>query len=200
MPSLEHLIADWRKTMTAAGKVSPETLDELENHLRENVDALVRSRITESEAFHRAAAQLGGAAALASEFQKLDPSTWWPVRVVVAIGLVLAVALGILLFAHFDPRRSGLLLAAHVFTVTLGYASTYLVGALGVCFVSQRCFVDLSPARSGALKRVTFLLGALAAGLTVSGVILGTLWAKAEWGRYWAWDAKEVGGLGLASG
>jgi hypothetical protein len=23
------------------------------------------------------------------------------------------------------------------------------------------------------------------------------VWAKAEWGRYWAWDVKEVGGLAV---
>src|SRR5262249_9687377 len=30
-------------------------------------------------------------------------------------------------------------------------------------------------------------------GLTVIGVILAMFWAKAAWGRYWAWDIKETG-------
>ena len=71
MHNLEKSIAQWRKTMMAAPAVSHETLDELENHLRENVEQLVRSGITEREAFLRTVKQLGGAPAIASEFQKL---------------------------------------------------------------------------------------------------------------------------------
>ena len=46
MHNLEKSIAEWRKTMMAAPAVNHETLDELENHLRENVEQLVRSGIT----------------------------------------------------------------------------------------------------------------------------------------------------------
>jgi len=51
MHNLEKAIAEWRKTIMAARAVSHETLDELENHLRENVEQLVRSGMTEPEAF-----------------------------------------------------------------------------------------------------------------------------------------------------
>jgi cytochrome c assembly protein len=81
--------------------------------------------------------------------------------------------------------------------VTLGYTTTFLVGALGICFVGQRCFSDFSPSRMHSLTRVTFILGCVAASLTAVGVLLGAIWAKAEWGRYWAWDAKETGGFAV---
>ena len=80
MHNLEQLIAEWRKTMMTEPNVGRETLDELENHLRENVDRLVRSGMTEPEAFQRAVTQLGGAPAIASEFQKLDQCTWFRSR------------------------------------------------------------------------------------------------------------------------
>jgi hypothetical protein len=95
--------------------------------------------------------------------------------------------------AQLDAGRMNFLLAGHVFAVTLGYGTTFLVGALGICFVAQRCLSDFSPFRMRSLTRVTFLLGCVAAGLTAVGVILGMFWAKAEWGRYWAWDRKEIG-------
>jgi hypothetical protein len=196
MHNLEDSIAEWRKSMIAA-RVSPETLDELENHLRENLDQFTRSGMTEPEAFELAVTQLGGPPSIASEFQKLDQSTWLPVKVVIGIGIAVALAMAILLSARFDAGRSGLLLANHVFTVTLGYTTTFLVGALGICFVGQRCFSDFSPSRVRSLTRVTFILGCIAVGLTAIGVILGMLWARAEWGRYWAWDAKEIGGLSV---
>jgi len=193
MHNLEKLIAEWRKTMMAAPAVSHEILDELENHLRENVEQLVRSGITEREAFLRAVKQLGGAPTIASEFRKLEQSTWLPIKVVTGIGLTAAVVTAILLFSHLDGPGMRLLLAGHVFAVTLGYGTTFLVGALGICFVGQRSLSDFSPFRMRSLTRVTFFLGCIAAGLTILGTIVGMVWAKSEWGRYWAWDRKEMG-------
>jgi len=197
MPNLEQSIVEWRRTMLAARPVSPATIDELENHLRETVDDLIRSGLTEADAFQRAATQLGGAGLLASEFQKLNQGTWLPVKVISAIGLLAALALAALLFARFGAGRLSLLLASHVFLVTLGYTTTLLIGALGICFVSHRCFAELSFSRRRALARVTFRLGCVATVLSAGGVILGMIWAKAEWGRYWAWDIKETGGLAV---
>ncbi len=197
MHNLEQLIAEWRKTMMTEPNVGRETLDELENHLRENVDRLVRSGMTEPEAFQRAVTQLGGAPAIASEFQKLDQCTWLPVKVITGIGVLATLAMAISLIARFDAGRLSFLLASHVFMVTLGYTTTFLVGTLGICFVGQRCFSDFSPLRVRSLTRVTFMLGCVAAGLTAVGLILGMVWAKAEWGRYWAWDVKEIGGFAV---
>jgi hypothetical protein len=197
MHDLEQLIAEWRKAMMAAPKVGYETLDELESHLRENVDQLVRSGMTEVEAFQRAVAQLGRAPTIAAEFQKLEQGTWLPVKLVIGFGVIAALAIAILLIARFGAGRTSLLLAVHVFTVTLGYTTTFLVGALGICFVGQRCVSDLSPLRMRALARVTFALGCVAVVLTAIGVVLAMIWAKAEWGRYWAWDIKEIGGFAV---
>src|SRR5436190_23956792 len=93
MHNLEQLMVEWRKTMMTAPNVGRETLDELENHLRENVDQLVRSGMSEPEAFQRAVAQLGSASTIASEFQKLNQSTWLPIKVAIGVGLAVALAL-----------------------------------------------------------------------------------------------------------
>src|SRR5882672_2507801 len=102
MYNLEKSIAEWRKTMMAAPKLRHETLDELENHLRESADQLVRSGMTEREAFQHAVAQLGGAPAIGAEFQKLEQCRWLPVRVIIAVGVTAALALAILLLRRFD--------------------------------------------------------------------------------------------------
>jgi len=195
MHNLEKSIAEWRKTSSTASHVGEEALDELESHLRETVDELVRSGLTEAEAFERAVKQLGGTPAIASEFQKLEQTAWWPVKVVIGLGAAAALTFAILSIVAFifDTRPSRFLLATHVFTVGLGYTTTFLIGALGICFVGQRCFSDLSPARLRSVTRVTFILGCMAAALTAVGVILAMIWAKTEWGRYWAWDIKETG-------
>jgi hypothetical protein len=197
MHNLEKLIAEWRQAMMAAPDVGNESLDELESHLRENVDHLVRSGMTEPEAFQRSVAQLGPAPSIAAEFQKLEQPIWLPVRVATGAGILAAMVMAILVIARFEAGWSNFLLASHVFMVTLGYTTTFLVGALGICFVSQRCISDFSPLRVRAVARVTFILGCFAMGLTAVGIILGMVWAKAEWGRYWAWDAKEVGAFAV---
>src|SRR6185503_18652200 len=154
-----------------------KTLDGLETHLRENVEQLVRSGMTEPEAFEHAVAQLGGARMIASEFRKLDQSTWLPVKLVIGFGFMLAVAIMIFAIAQVDAGRMNFLLAGHFFALSLGYGTTFLVGALGICFVAQRCLSDFSPVRMRSLTRVTFTLGCVAAGLTAVGIILAMFWA-----------------------
>jgi hypothetical protein len=199
MHNLEQRIAEWRKLTMAKSGVPPETIDELENHLRETTEELVQSGLTEPEAFQRAVKQLGTAPAIGSEFQKLDETMWVPVKVAIGAGVAVALAVAIALIARLDSGRTTFLLASHVFTVTLGYTIIFLVGGLGICFVGQRCFSDLSPARLRSLTRVTFILGCIAAGLIVVAVVLGMVWAKAEWGHYWAWDQKEIGGFSVVA-
>ncbi|HEV8523546.1 MAG TPA: cytochrome c biogenesis protein CcsA [Terriglobales bacterium] len=199
MHNLEQRIAEWRKLTMAKSGVPPETMDELENHLRETTEELVQSGLPEPEAFQRAVKQLGTAPAIASEFQKLDEPTWVPVKVAIGTGVVVALALAIVLIARLDAGRTSFLLASHVFTVSLGYTITFLIGGLGICFVGQRCFSDFSPSRLRSLTRITFILGCIAASLTVVAVVLGMVWAKAEWGRYWAWDPKEIGGFSVVA-
>jgi ABC-type transport system involved in cytochrome c biogenesis permease subunit len=86
-------------------------------------------------------------------------------------------------------------LASHVFLVTLGYLTVFLTGALGICYVCRRCFSDFSVSRAQSIRRATVIFSSVATGLTTAGVILGAIWAKAEWGRYWTWDPKETGAL-----
>jgi ABC-type transport system involved in cytochrome c biogenesis permease subunit len=36
-----------------------------------------------------------------------------------------------------------------------------------------------------------------ALGLTGLGVVLGAFWTRETWGRFWGWDAREVGGAAV---
>src|SRR5262245_32453844 len=195
MHNLEKLISEWRKS--AATNVSAETLDELETHLRETTEQLVRSETNLPDAFQRALADLGNMQKIASEFRKIDEPLWLPVKLAIGATALLALALTIFLIARFEAGRTSLLLASHVFTVTLGYTLTLLIGGLGVCFVSQRCLEDFSTSRLHSITRVSLTLGSIALFFTTFGVLLAMIWAKIEWGRYWAWDSKEIGGLSV---
>ena len=194
MHDMERLIAQWREAM-ATQSIGHETLDELENHLRETTDELIRSGVNEMQAFERAVAQLGPLTTIASEFQKLNQTTWLPVKVVIGVWAALPLALMTWLFTHYDNSRSSLLLAVHVFTVTMGYTTTLFAGGLGICFVCQRCLLEFSPVRLQSIGRFTFNLICTAICLTAVGIFLGMVWARIEWGRFWDWDPKETGAM-----
>jgi hypothetical protein len=197
MHNLEKLITEWRKAAETLN-VSDETLDELETHLRETTERLVGSGMSVPEAFQRAVAELGTMPRIASEFRKLDEPLWLPIKLAIgAIGVITFAAMvpPILVIARSGSGLSSVLLGTHIFTITLGYTMTLLIGGLGICFVSQRCFEDFPTSRLHSIRRVSLLLGTVALFFTAMGVFLGMVWAKIEWGRYWAWDSKEIGGL-----
>ena len=195
MHDLEKLIAEWRKS--AATNFNAETLDELEMHLRENTEQLVRSGINLPDAFQRAVEELGAMPKISSEFRKLDEPLWLPIKLAVGATALLTLAMAIYVIARLDSGRSSLILATHIFTVTLGYTLTLFIGGLGICFVSQRCLEDFSTSRLHSIGRVSLVLGSVALFFTMLGVFLAMIWAKIEWGRYWAWDSKEIGGLSV---
>jgi len=196
MPNLESAIAAWRKQMAAAPQLGPDTLDELESHLRETVDQLMRSGLGEAEAFQRAVDQLGPPQTMGAEFQKLGaPRLWLPVRIAgVLMGIAVALVFAFLLSAPFH-HTTDVLLSMHVLTINLGYAATWFLGMLGICFVCQRCVSDFPARRLRPLPRFSFSFAAVATTLTAVGIVLGMFWSKRQWGRFWNWDPKELGGL-----
>jgi hypothetical protein len=72
MFSLEQSIAEWRKQMLAAGIKTPVPLEELEIHLREEIERQINSGLDESKAFDSALQKFGKIGALKAELSKVD--------------------------------------------------------------------------------------------------------------------------------
>jgi hypothetical protein len=70
MFDLDRAIADWRRQMLAAGIKSSESLDELESHLRDDVEGQMRSGLGTEAAFAAARERIGSAKSLKGEFEK----------------------------------------------------------------------------------------------------------------------------------
>ncbi len=68
MFDLEQSIAEWRQQMFTAGIKSPAPLEELESHLREDIEQQMESGIKAQPAFETALGQMGPAGALKVEF------------------------------------------------------------------------------------------------------------------------------------
>jgi hypothetical protein len=76
MFDLENSISDWRKQMLAAGIKTPVPLEELENHLRHEIQRQIKLELNEQRAFETAVQQIGDASAIKMEFKKIDAESW----------------------------------------------------------------------------------------------------------------------------
>src|ERR1700761_5471759 len=73
MFNLEQSIANWRKEMLAAGIKAPVPLEELESHLREEIERQIKLGMDTQQAFQLTVSQIGQAKELKLEFAKERP-------------------------------------------------------------------------------------------------------------------------------
>jgi hypothetical protein len=97
MFDLEESIAEWRQQMLGAGIKTPVPLEELEIHLRDAIERLVKSGINAQRAFGEAIRQIGPPNILKSEFQKANAPNVKRQRTTVIAGGVLTILVGFVL-------------------------------------------------------------------------------------------------------
>jgi len=105
MLSLEDKIAEWRKRMAAGGVKAPAVLDELENHLREDMERQIRADKNVERAFETAVDRIGRSDLLKAEFAKVAEMK--DGRLGKMIGIACCVFAGLY----------SMLLAPHLFTI-----------------------------------------------------------------------------------
>jgi len=94
MFDLEAQFAQWRRQMAAGGLRTPKVLDELESHLREDVEQQVRSGANPQQAFAGAVQRMGHPTLLQGEFEKsFAPKSQGKLMAVVCFFLVLCIVL-----------------------------------------------------------------------------------------------------------
>jgi hypothetical protein len=85
MFSLEQSIADWRRQMLTAGIKTPVPLEELEIHLREEVERQMKAGANEQKAFEISALRIGQAKMLDSEFKKSERTFMKKTSIIAAV-------------------------------------------------------------------------------------------------------------------
>ena len=141
MFDLEQSIAEWRREMRAAGFRNRGQLDELEGHLREEVESQTNAGTAAREAFETAVQRLGAATALEAEFQAAEADLPMKNKTlqILSIFAALAIAFGLILPAiarmrtheAFDTSGAIAGLAGVVlFAATLLYATVVAVKRL----------------------------------------------------------------------
>jgi hypothetical protein len=95
MFNLDHAMADWRCQMLSAGIQTPVPLEELEIHLREEIERQMKSGLSEQKAFEISIQQIGQPKALDYEFKKGETTFMKQNAKIVAgvFGLFIGVAL-----------------------------------------------------------------------------------------------------------
>lgn len=120
---------------------------------------------------------------------------------VATLGLILADQLPVT--AAFDPKldqiqpvlRSNFWLTIHVLTIVSSYAGGTLAWGLGNLTLALMIFGNPRRETIKTLTHYTYRAMQIAVLLLAAGTFLGGWWAAKSWGRFWGWDAKEVGAL-----
>jgi hypothetical protein len=122
MFDLEQSITEWRKQMLAAGIKTPVPLEELEIHLREEIERQMKSGLNEQKAFEISAQQIGQPKMLDSEFKKSERTFMKKTLIVLAGILGVMVGAAFILPAAAWYRDHGAMPAAQMGFLALGIA------------------------------------------------------------------------------
>ena len=202
MFDLEAAISQWRRQVESKWIGDQSALAELEDHLREEIAALVQSGHADEEAWKEATSKLGDPVAIGHEFSKIDrlPGLDRFAFVLILGAGVLALACSAMMFVKRVPRLvADPVLTIHVVTITLGY-TVGLLAATIAGYGAIRGFVAGAPVP--VLKSVTLrivrIASLIASIFTVLGFTLGAVWANQEWGRPFSADPREIGAILIA--
>lgn len=106
MPDLEQLISNWRSQMLAAGIQTPVPLDELESHLREDIERQIQSGTNPQQAFENSVRQMGSVSALKNEFKKPCGTKSKQLLTLGGMGLIITIVLNFLGLSVFHRGSS----------------------------------------------------------------------------------------------
>ena len=199
MFDLEERIQSWRESLSSALGDRLDVVDELEAHLRDDVEQHVRAGRTAEQAFDAAVTGLGDPNTLAAEFRRAGGPTWLPARVAVALLVSVSVLLAVFIATRLVRGRIDPLLAGHVFAINVGYLATFSAGFLAVSAVFARSTGAFGARQADAFRRAGASICAVALAATLVGVLLSAAWSLLNRGVIWNWDAREVGGLCVAA-
>lgn len=124
MFDLNEQIEEWRCALAQSEAVDKSDIDELESHLREEIERLISLKLSDEEAFWVAIHRVGDTGALAGEFAKVN----WPGMLRKRVFWMVAGVLAYLLASYLASAASQVCL----FLAGLGGIRSYGLGLVGV--------------------------------------------------------------------
>jgi len=120
MFNLEQAVIEWRQQMLTAGIKTPVPLEELEIHLREDVEQQMRSGLSAQRAFEAAVQRIGQANVLKGEFKKSERTLMTKTLLILAGIFGVLFGTGFILPALAWYRDHGVMPAEHLGFLLLG--------------------------------------------------------------------------------
>jgi hypothetical protein len=138
MFNLEQSISEWRKQMLAGGIKAPVPLDELESHLRDEIERQMKSGVIQKTAFESAVQEIGKPDTVNMEFKKINLTTGKQMKQIAIIlaalfgtafgGAMVLPALGIWKKTgnlHLSPLSIGIIIVLISSGIVVGGIKTY---------------------------------------------------------------------------
>ena len=202
MFDLNQQIDSWKSAFAKKQACSIDELQELESHLREEIAALVAAGRSEQEAFAVSVSRLGDPDKICIEFAKNERQFLCDslaLRGNSVLVVLVGLAAVVLALAVWMNRGDGLL-GAHQGSISFAYLIPFLLALVGTYAIVRASIVKSADTqfRDRFAVQCKILLGIIALGCA-TGAIFGGLWANREWGRFWAWDPKEIGALSVVA-
>jgi len=186
MPNLETKILEWREQMIVAG-VPVESLDELESHLREEIQGKLRRGEDPRRAFEAAVQEVGQPAVLKDEFAKVGvPALERLKNVVFTLAGIPGHQFATNMNTPFEPRWASYLKTGAVMLPAMFFwmgACVFIMPKLKeICIVSA---VPLPPwivtaMNVSAAVQNNFILGSL----VIITLLVVLEWRSQRWARY----------------
>ena len=137
MFNLNDEISKWRSALIQSETLDRSDIDELESHLREEIEHLAALKLSQQEAFWVARHRLGDADSLADEFAKINSSVLWRKRLFwAAVGLF-----GYIVATYVAKCISAGLIVLACFAGVKGYALGMVDAVSQVAFFLAAIFI-----------------------------------------------------------
>jgi hypothetical protein len=197
MFNLEQTIFKWKQQLMAGGIKESAVLDELESHLREEIERQMRAGANAERAFEIAAQKIGPAEALKTEFRK-NGSAPVPEKLMIATAILVA-AFGVFLtsvamifcYSSWGERLTGFAALGFILLTVFGWSRIIprvpvipnkrnrlaiqlacFFGGFGLCSLYFQLIVDRVESHNGIVPVIAFWgLIPIAAGIVLAQAI-----------------------------
>jgi len=185
MFDLEQSIADWRKQMLAAGIKTPVPLEELEVHLREEVQELTASGMGPQVALAAAIKKIGLPIPLQAEFTKVDKKSRLTEQYVIKVlvyTIWFCLVLPTYLYTFYEYDMNWAWRAAGIANIIFGTVTILYCKQINTWFPVipnrlRRQTIGISAAVCGAAGMVIFMNFILPHfSLTMGQIVVAVLW------------------------
>jgi hypothetical protein len=141
MFELDQAVADWRQQMLAIGIKKSAVLDELEGHLRDDVEHRILYGAMAQDAFQKAIQQIGQLERLKAEFEKteIDERKFMKRGLIIGAGILgVLVGMGFVTPALGQYQHEGVMRNAEPWLFLLGSLLTLAGCGTAICGLKKR--------------------------------------------------------------